>query len=92
MFIVLGIMISGILMGYLLRKVAFIQRVGKLISFTIIVLLFLLGITVGANKAIMDNLSELGTQALVLSAAGVLGSVVCAWLVYRFFTKGKQAI
>lgn len=90
MFTVLGIMISGILAGYFLRRRTFVQHVGRLISVTIIVLLFLLGVTVGANKVIMDNLSELGIQAFALSAAGVLGSVVCAWLVYGFFTKRKE--
>lgn len=90
MFIVIGIMLSGIVVGYMFRNWSYLQQVGKLITFTILLLLFLLGITVGANKEIVDNLSVLGVQALLISLAAVLGSVVCALLVYRFFFKERN--
>lgn len=89
MFTVLGIMITGILTGYLLRHKVFIRKTGKLISATIILLLFLLGITVGANKEIIENISELGLQAFAISGASVLGSIGCAWIVYHYFFKTK---
>lgn len=89
MFTVIGIMVTGILTGYLLRNQAFIKKVNKAITVTIILLLFLLGIAVGANQQIMSNLSVIGLQAGMLSIGGVLGSVVCAWAVYRFYKKGE---
>ena len=44
MFTVIGIMFGGIAVGYLLRKVELLQKIGKPISYTILLLLFLLGI------------------------------------------------
>lgn len=90
MFKVIAIMLTGILVGYLLRNRSFVRYTGKLISATIFLLLFLLGIAVGTNRQIVDNLSVLGLQALVLSFSAVLGSVVCAWAVYRFLFKGGR--
>ena len=52
MFTVIGIMFAGIAAGYLLRKIELLQKIGKPISYTILLLLFLLGISVGANKDI----------------------------------------
>lgn len=83
-------MLAGIAVGYLARKCSFIRITGKLISGTIFLLLFLLGIAVGTNKEIVNNLSVLGGQALVISSATVLGSVVGAWMVYRFIFKGGR--
>lgn len=85
MFTVIGIMFGGIAVGYLLRRVALLQKIGKPISYTILLLLFLLGISVGSNEAIMNNLTRLGGQALLLAVAGTVGSVLAAWGVYYFF-------
>jgi len=90
MFIVIGIMFGGIAVGYLLRKVEALQKVGKLISVTIFLLLFLLGITVGSNPDIMNNLTTLGWQAFLLAFAGTLGSVVVAGIVYHYFFKERR--
>lgn len=86
---IVAVMLGGVLTGYLLRnrKLGFVQR---LITLAIWVLLFLLGIAVGANAGIMDNLGTIGWQALVLSLGGVLGSVVLAWVVYKFFFKANS--
>jgi Membrane protein of unknown function (DUF340). len=90
MFIVIGIMFGGIAIGYLLRKLAILQKVGKPISYTICLLLFLLGVSVGSNREIIMNLPSLGGQALLLATAGTLGSVLAGWLVYTFFFKKKE--
>ena len=99
MFTVIGIMFCGIAVGYFFRKVELLQKIGKLISYTILLLLFLLGISVGANDAIVDNLTTLGGQAflialagtsLLIASAGTLGSVLAAWGVYHFFFKERR--
>ena len=46
MFTVIGIMFAGIAAGYLLRKIELLQKIGKPISYTILLLLFLLGISI----------------------------------------------
>lgn len=90
MFIVIGIMFGGIAVGYLLRRMEWLQKIGKPISYTILLLLFLLGISVGANDAIVNNLATLGGQAFVLALAGTTGSVLAAWGVYHFFFKERR--
>lgn len=85
-------MFGGIAVGYLLRKVGLLQKTGKPISYTIMLLLFMLGISVGANDAIVNNLATLGGQAFLLAFAGTMGSVLAAWGVYHFFFKEGAGI
>ena len=84
MSIVIGLMVTGIILGYLFRE-RNLKIVYKLINYAIFLLLFLLGITVGANGDIMNNLATIGYDALLITLAAVAGSVLCAWGIYRFF-------
>lgn len=86
---IVGIMLLGVMAGYLLRnrKLPWLQ---KLIAVVIWLLLFLLGIAVGTNGEIMNRLDTIGLQALVLALGGVLGSVFLAWIVFRYFWKSKE--
>ena len=81
MFIVIGCMLSGIAVGYLLRswKLVFIH---KLILIIIWLLLFLLGLEVGANDTVVQQFGKLGFQAFLLAAGGTLGSLIFAWLLW----------
>ncbi len=83
-------MFGGICMGYLLRKIAFLQKLSTGISVTIYLLLFLLGISVGNNETIMNNLGTLGLESFLIAFAGTMGSVIAAWMVYHFFFKKKE--
>ena len=83
------IMLCGIGTGYLLRnkKMSFI---GRVITALIWVLLFLLGIEVGANPRIINGLQTLGLEAIVLTIAGSLGSTIFAWALWRYVCR-KEA-
>lgn len=91
MFTVIGIMFGGIAVGYLFRNVEVLQKIGTPISYTILLLLFLLGISVGANEAIVKNLTTLGGQAFLIALAATSGSVLSAWVVYHLFFKERRA-
>ena len=84
MIIVISLRVCGIMLGYAVkeRNLKFVQ---KLINYAIFLLLFLLGITVGANEDVMNNLDSIGLEALLITLAAIAGSVLCAWGVYRFF-------
>ena len=84
MIIVISLMVCGIILGYAFkeRNLKFEQ---KPINYAIFLLLFLLGITVGANGDVMNNLDSIGLEALLITLAAIAGSVLCAWGVYRFF-------
>ena len=83
------IMLCGIGTGYLLRnkKMSFI---GRVITALIWVLLFLLGIEVGANPRIINGLQTLGLEAIVLTITGSLGSAIFAWALWRYVCR-KEA-
>ena len=89
MFIVLGILIASVIVGLLLRKVQILQKLNHTIIYTIYLLLFMLGLSVGSNDQIMHNLSSLGVEALAISLAGCLGSALAAWLIYKYFFKAR---
>lgn len=89
-FIILGVMFVGVGLGFMLRRVDLLRHITKTISYTIYLLLFLLGISVGSNPKIVENLASLGSQALILALAGALGSALAAWAVYRWWFKEKE--
>ncbi len=88
MFTVISIMLLGVAVGYLFRnrKIPFL---GKAITLFILLLLFLLGAQVGSNSTIMNNLSTIGTEALIITLGALLGSVLLSWGVYVWFFKNK---
>ena len=83
------IMLFGVAIGYMFRNAKFTQKTEKTISVTIVSLLFILGLSIGSNDRIMNNLSTYGTQAAVLALFGLVGSISVSWAVYNlFFKKG----
>ena len=50
-------------------------------------LLFIFGITIGANQSLLNNIGEFGIQAAILAICGVLGSLVASFIAYKLFIK-----
>lgn len=90
---ILVIMALGILCGFLIRrKDNIIKLVEPLLSWSVYILLFLIGIGVGVNKIVVERLGVIGYQALALTVGAVLGSSLLALLCYKlFFNKKKEA-
>ena len=94
MFIVILFIFLGILSGVLSRKLSTGARIshtdvaarwqGRIVTWLIWLLLFLLGIEVGSNEMIVRSLPTLGVEALLLSSAATLGCCVLAWMLWRF--------
>ncbi|MGI6046542.1 MAG: LysO family transporter [Petrimonas sp.] len=86
------IILSGVVVGYFVRKIPQVKYVGTIISLIIILLLFFLGVSVGANEQVVNNFSSIGLDALIITLGGTVGTILCAWWVYvRFFNrKGKN--
>lgn len=87
MFQVILIALAGVAAGYLLRRVRALQHVHHSITLTICFMLFVLGLSVGADPNIVSNLLGYGGQALLISVAGMAGSVVAAWALHRYVFK-----
>ena len=87
MFSIISIMFLGIGIGYLLRNLKFLEKVEKSTSLTIFLLLFVLGLSIGSNSLIVNNLGKFGWQAIVLATSSILGSMLASSLVLRLFSK-----
>ena len=90
MFTIISIMLSGMLTGYLLRRLLF-GRLGRVINALIWALLFLLGLEVGSNERIVSGLATLGLEALLIAVTGTLGSVLAAWELWRYTQRANEA-
>lgn len=88
MFTIIGLMLFGILTGFLLRKYN-LSGCGKIITLLIWGLLFLLGIEVGSNKQIIESIATLGIKAFILTIAAVLGSCFTAYILWYLLYKRK---
>ena len=82
MLVIFAVIIGGIATGRLLigRRLAFVPR---LITVIIWALLFLLGVEVGSDPAVVGSLVTLGGAALAIFALSVAGSIFAAWLLWR---------
>lgn len=88
MLIIIICMLSGFLLGFLLRGKRIILP-GKAITPLVWVLLFMLGITIGGDQRLFSSFSRLGLQALAVGSLSTLGSCVGACLLWKFF--GRKA-
>ena len=88
MFTIIGLMLTGILLGYLLRK-RDLKKIHQIITLLIWLLLFILGIEVGSNEQIIKGLQTIGLEAVILTLGGTLGSVIAAWALWRALYKRK---
>ena len=93
MFLVILFIFLGILSGVLCRKLSTGACIsltdvaarwqGRIVTWLIWLLLFLLGIEVGSNEMIVRSLPTLGVEALLLSSAATLSCCVLAWILWR---------
>lgn len=90
MFVAIGLMFLGILLGFLLRGRRLAAALSRCVAPAIVLLLFALGISVGGNNTLMGALPELGSAALLLTLFGVGGSFVCALCIRRFFRQPPE--
>lgn len=91
MFTVIVIMLAGVALGYVLKAGRFVY-VRRIVTVLIWVLLFLLGVEVGGNPRVVSGIGRLGVEAVVIAVAGVLGSSVLAWLLYRFVGDDRDSV
>jgi len=58
-------------------------------NWAIYLLLFMLGISVGTNKEVIDNLGKIGYEAVAIAIASISGSVLLAALLFKVLFKQK---
>lgn len=88
MFTIILIMLSGMTAGYLFRHHR-CTLLPVVITTLIWLLLFLLGLEVGANQQLINALPTLGVEALVITLAALAGCMVGSWLLWKYTSKGS---
>ncbi|MEG1864468.1 MAG: lysine exporter LysO family protein [Alistipes sp.] len=82
MLIIFAVLLGGIITGRLLSswRLAFVAH---LITLIIWALLFLLGLEVGADDAVVQGFAVLGGAAFIIFFFSVAGSIGASWLLWR---------
>ena len=92
MLIILLCFAAGIGIGFALRSRRRLADLsGRLTSATVCLLLFVLGLSIGVNDALVGNLGTLGLEALALVAGAVGGSIAVVYLIYRRFYRERAS-
>lgn len=87
---ILLVLSAGILVGLMIvRKPALHQLNNHLLNWSIYLLLFLLGISVGTNQEVIKDLGTIGYEAIAIAVASIAGSVLLSGLLYNYLFKQK---
>lgn len=74
--------------GYLFReRQNLAKHLDIIVNWAIFLLLFLLGVSVGTNKTILNNIDSILLTVIILTLGAVLGSVIIAYFTYKLFFK-----
>jgi len=91
---VIYFLLAGFLIGLTLRnfnKAFFLNRIfDRMVNGAIFLLLFSLGLLVGSNEKILNNFSEIGFVAILISLSGILGSLIIGFFINKFFYGDKN--
>lgn len=90
MFLILGILVVGVGVGFFLRQHLSLRVVSKFITWLIYLLLLILGVAVGANETIISNLGTIGVKGAVIAVVAVLGSLLMAKLLYHLLYRKNE--
>lgn len=75
----LGCIVAGVPLGYVLRnRKGIVRGIDHTLTWTVRLLLFLLGLSLGADVNLMAQLEILGVQGAVVSLFAVAGSLLVA--------------
>lgn len=91
MLLEMGIIVAGIPAGWMLRKSDRAKSaVGRVLTWAVWALLFLLGLALGSDDELLRQISSLGLRAAVISTLSVVGCLVFARLLGRFLDLDKS--
>lgn len=87
---IFGILLMGVLIGILFRSKLSLNILSRLTTYLIYLLLLVLGVAVGANDNIVNNLSTIGLKGTIIAISAVLGSLIMAKLLFVLFYKNSN--
>ncbi len=83
---------AGFIVGFVLRHRSEAKALFTHLSdWSIYILLFFMGISVGTNEDIISNIGTIGLQVVIITAGALAGSIGLSYFVYRiFFRSGDE--
>lgn len=85
MLLEMGLIAGGIPAGWLLRRRAFVVKLANAaLGWTVRIMLFFLGLSLGLDDALLGQLRSLGLYAVLISSFSVTGCFVAARLLGRY--------
>ena len=88
---IVAIMLSGMAVGFLMRRRR-LRVVPHAVTVLIWALLFLLGVEVGSNRQVIEGITSLGVEALWLSLAGLAGTILFSWALWKWVSSRKKGV
>jgi len=90
---ILFLMLTGILTGFIFKKKRnIVTAADKLAGWSIYLLLFLLGLSIGNNQMIITNFATIGLTSVILTLSGISGSVFFSFIIYKFLFQRNEDI
>lgn len=76
--------LTGIIIGFLLKKFNFLKKLSEIIIYILIaVFLFVIGYSVGSDEEILFNLNKNFYYSLIFSITGILGSSLLTYFLLK---------
>ncbi len=92
MWVEVGLIVSGIPVGYALRKKPLAVNItNHALSIVIYALLFLIGLSLGSNDDLLARFTELGVQGVLIGILCSSGSIFVTWLIYNVIFKASKS-
>jgi len=77
----------GVITGYIMRYKHLHIKIDNYLIFSVVVLLFLIGVNLGNNENVIKNIAVLGVQSFVLAITSIIGSAIIAYVISRCVRK-----
>lgn len=90
MFNVLALLLLGIASGYDFRNAGLLKNIDKGVSATVMLMLFVFGVTIGTNGELTRNLGRYGVHALILALFGTAGSLLASYFANKLTSRNSK--
>ena len=89
------LIITALVFGFLIGRLDIVptrikQYSGKVGTGALLVLLFSMGVAMGANPEVINNLTSLGLKALLMAIGTISGSVLAVWAAVQLTAKNRE--
>ncbi|MEM3832004.1 MAG: LysO family transporter [Thermoprotei archaeon] len=81
---IIMILFLGFVVGRIMRHAHLQINADKYLIFFVAALLFLIGVKLGNSEMVIQSLTLLGLESLVLALVSILGSAIVAYIITRY--------